>query len=235
MKNLDVPKDNRDKKYPVAIPINEVSVEGILRIPHNPRGLVLFVHGSGSGRHSPRNNFVASVLRRARVGSLLLDLLTEEEDLIYENRFNIELLTQRLMAATKWVKAQPETKNLKLGYFGASTGAASALKVAARLGSDIGAIVSRGGRPDLAMDEIARVKSPTLLIVGENDPQVIELNRQAYQALKTTKKLEIIPEATHLFEEAGTLEKVAELASEWFKKYLTHNFKEPFRKHGTRV
>ena len=232
VKNLDVPKDNKDKKFTVTIPVNDVSVEGILRIPHNPRGIVLFAHGSGSGRHSPRNNFVASILRRARVGSLLFDLLTEEEDLIYENRFDIELLTQRLMTATKWVQTQPETKNLKLGYFGASTGTASALKAAARVGSDIRAIVSRGGRPDLAMDEIGRVKSPTLLIVGENDPQVLELNQLAYQALNTTKKLEIIPEATHLFEEPGTLEKAAELASEWFKKYLAHNFREPFRKYS---
>src|SRR3990172_6002681 len=165
MKNLGLPKGNRDKKYMVTIPINKIFVEGILRIPHNPHGIVLFAHGSGSDRYSPRNNFVAGILRQARVGSLLFDLLTEEEDLIYENRFDIELLTQRLMTATKWVQTQPETKNLKLGYFGASTGTASALKAAARVGSDIRAIVSRGGRPDLAMDEIGRVKSPTLLIV----------------------------------------------------------------------
>lgn len=221
VKNLSMPKDNRDKKYTVTIPVNGVFVEGILRIPHNPRGIVLFAHGSGSGRYSPRNNFVAGVLRKIRIATLLFDLLTEEEDLMYENRFNIELLTERLMAATNWIQKQHRLKNLKVGYFGASTGSASALKAAARVGSNIRAIVSRGGRPDLTMDEIDQVKSPTLLIVGENDPQVIELNKQAYDALATTKKLEIIPKATHLFEEPGTLEKVAQLSSDWFKKYLT--------------
>lgn len=231
VKNLDVPKDNKDKKFTVTIPVNELSVEGILRIPHNPRGIVLFAHGSGSGRHSPRNNFVAEILRKARVATLLFDLLTEEEDLIYENRFNIELLTERLIVATNWVKKQPHLGGLKIGYFGASTGAASALKAAARLGSDIKAVVSRGGRPDLAMAEIVKVKSPTLLIIGENDPEVIKLNEQAYDALNTIKKLEIIPGATHLFEEPGTLEKAAELASDWFEKYLSHGFKEPFRKY----
>lgn len=228
MKNLDTPKDNRDKNFTVAIPVNNVFVEGILRVPHNPRGIVLFAHGSGSGRYSPRNNFVAGILRQARIATLLFDLLTEEEGLIYENRFNIELLTDRLLKATEWVQKYPATKELKLGYFGASTGTASALKAAARVGSDIRAIVSRGGRPDLAMDEIEKVGSATLLIVGENDPEVLELNRQAYDALNTTKKLEIVPGATHLFEEPGTLEKAAQLASEWFKKYLTHNFKEAF-------
>lgn len=232
VKNLDVPKDNKDKKYIVTIPINEMSVEGILRVPHNPRGIVLFAHGSGSGRHSPRNNYVAEILRKARVATLLFDLLTEEEDLIYENRFDIELLTERLMVVTKWIKKQPHLNDLKIGYFGASTGAASALKAAARLGSEIRTVVSRGGRPDLAMDEIAKVKSPTLLIVGENDPEVIELNQQAYEALSTTKKLEIVPGATHLFEEPRTLEKAAELASDWFEKYLSHGFKEGFREYG---
>lgn len=230
MKNLDVPKDNRDKKSIVTIPINEAFVEGILRIPHTPRGIVLFAHGSGSSRYSPRNNFVAGVLRQARIATLLFDLLTEEEDLIYENRFNIELLTNRLIAATNWARKQKQLKNLKFGYFGASTGAASALKAAARIGSDIRAVVSRGGRPDLAMNEINKVKSPTLLIVGENDPEVIKLNQTAYTALNTTKRIEIIPDASHLFEEPGTLEKASELASNWFKKYLTHSFKEGFRK-----
>lgn len=227
-----MPKDNRDKNFTVTIPVNKVLVEGILRVPHNPRGIVLFAHGSGSGRYSPRNIYVAGILRQARIATLLFDLLTEEEDLIYENRFNIELLTERLTAVTNWVKKNKEFKNLKFGYFGASTGAASALKAAARIGSDIRAIVSRGGRPDLAMDEIKKVKSSTLLIVGENDPQVLELNKLAYEVLNTTKKIEIIPGATHLFEEPGTLEKVAELASDWFKKYLTHNFKEAFRKYA---
>lgn len=230
MKNLDTPKDNRDRKYNVNIPVNGAIVEGILRIPYTPRGIVLFAHGSGSGRHSPRNNYVAGVLRRASIATLLFDLLTEEEDSIYENRFNIELLTERLLNATRWVQKYPDTKNLRLGYFGASTGTASALKAAARIGPDIKAIVSRGGRPDLAMDEITKVKAPTLLIVGENDPEVITLNQVACKALNTTKKLEIVQGATHLFEETGTLEKAAELASEWFRKYLGHGLKEPFRK-----
>lgn len=229
MKNLDTPKDNRDKNFTVTIPVNGVFVEGILRVPHNPRGLVLFAHGAGSSRMSPRNIYVAGILREARIATLLFDLLTEDEDLIYENRFNIELLTKRLIAATNWVKKNKDFKDLKFGYFGASTGAAAALKAAEKIGSDIRAIVSRGGRPDLAMDEIAKVKSATLLIVGENDPQVLELNKLAYEALNTTKKLEIIPGATHLFEETGTLEKAAKLASGWFKKYLTHNFKEAFK------
>ena len=235
VKNLDVPKDNKDKKYIVTIPVNDVTVEGTLRVPHNPKGIVLFAHGSGSGRHSPRNNFVAEILRKARVATLLFDLLTEEEDLIYENRFDIELLTARLIVATKWVKRQPHLNDLKIGYFGASTGAASAIKAAARLGSEIRAVVSRGGRPDLSLDEIDKVKSPTLLIVGENDPQVIELNQQAYEALNTTKKLKIVPGATHLFEEPGTLEKTAELASDWFEKYLSHGFKEGFRDYHNLV
>lgn len=231
IKNLDTLKDNGDKKYIVTIPVNNVSVKGVLRVPHNPRGIVLFAHGSGSGRHSPRNNFVAEILRKSRVATLLFDLLTEEEDLIYDNRFNVELLTNRLILATKWARIQPGIKHLKFGYFGTSTGTASALKATARLGSDVRAVVSRSGRPDLSLDEITKVKSPTLLIVGRNDPQVIELNQQAYDALNTTKKLEIIPGATHLFEEPGTLEKAAKLASDWFKKYLSRGFKEGFREY----
>lgn len=230
MKNLDTPKDNRDKKYNVDIPVNGVFLEGVLRIPHNPRGIVLFSHGSGSGRHSPRNNYVAGVLRQARTATLLFDLLTEEEDLISENRFNIDLLTDRLIKVTQWTQKYPQIKGLKIGYFGASTGSASALKASVEIGKDIRAIVSRGGRPDLVMDQIKNVKSPTLLIVGEEDPQVLGLNQQVYNLLETTKKIEIIPGASHLFEEAGTLEKAGELASDWFKKYLTHNFKEGFRK-----
>ncbi len=225
MHNLDVPKDDHDKDYIVTIPTNGVFVEGILRIPHSARGLVLFAHGSGSSRNSPRNNFVAGILRQARVGTLLFDLLTEEEDLIYENRFNIELLTERLIKTTEWINRQPQGKKLSIGYFGASTGAASAFKAAARLGSKIKAVVSRGGRPDLSLDEIEKVKSATLLIVGENDPEVITLNQQAYSTLNTTKKLEIVPGASHLFEESGTLQKVAELARDWFKKYLAHDKK----------
>lgn len=225
MKNLDTPKDDHDKKFIVTIPMNDISVEGILRIPHNPKGIVLFVHGSGSDRYSPRNNFVAGILRQARVGTLLFDLLTEEEDLIFENRFNIELLTQRLLKAIAWTLKQPEVKNLPIGFFGASTGAASALKAAARLGPSIKAVVSRGGRPDLAKDEIDKVKSSTLLLVGEHDPQVLKLNQEAYSVLNTTKKLEIIPGANHLFDEPGTLQRVADLSKNWFKKYLAHDLK----------
>lgn len=232
VKNLDTPKDNKDKKFNVYIPLNGVNLEGVLRIPHNPRGIVVFAHGSGSGRLSPRNNFMASILRRARAASLLFDLLTEEEDLVYKNRFDIELLTSRLIDVTKWVQKRPGIKDLKVGYFGASTGAAAALKAAARIGSDIRAIVCRGGRPDLALDEILKVKSATLLIVGGDDPEVLKFNKEAYTALNTTKKLEIIPGATHLFEEVGTLEKAAELASDWFEKYLSHNAKAPFKEYG---
>lgn len=225
MHNLDVPKDDHDKDYIVSIPVNGIFVEGILRIPHNACGLVLFAHGSGSSRNSPRNNFVAGILRQARVGTLLFDLLTEEEDQVYQNRFNIGLLTQRLIKTTEWISKQSQTKNLPVGYFGASTGTASALKAAAHLGSKVKAVVSRGGRPDLALDEIPKVKSSTLLIVGENDPEVIALNQQAYSALNTTKKLEIVPGSSHLFEEPNTLQKVAELARNWFKKYLAHDKK----------
>lgn len=225
MHNLDVPKDDHDKGSTVNIPLNEFNTEGILKIPHNPCGIVLFAHGSGSGRYSPRNNFVAGILRQARVATLLFDLLTEEEDLVYENRFNIKLLSQRLIKATEWISKQSQTKNLLIGYFGASTGAAAALEAAAKLGSRVRAIVSRGGRPDLAIDEIGKVKSPTLLIIGENDPEVIKLNQEAYLALNTTKKLEIIPGASHLFEEPGTLLKTAEISRDWFKKYLAHDTK----------
>ncbi|MBI2330109.1 dienelactone hydrolase family protein [Candidatus Daviesbacteria bacterium] len=225
VKNLNIPKDNLDKNYLVTISLNGLKTEGILKIPHNPLGIVLFAHGSGSSRFSPRNNFVAGILRRARVATLLFDLLTEEEDLIFENRFNIKLLTQRLIKASEWILSQPQTKNLLIGYFGASTGTASALKAAAGFGSKVRAIVSRGGRPDLAIDEINHVRSPTLLIVGENDPEVIKLNQEAYLKLNTTKKLEIIPGATHLFEEPGTLRKVAEISRDWFKKYLAHDTK----------
>lgn len=189
-------------------------------IPQRVPGIVLFAHGSGSSRLSPRNNFVAEVLREAGLGTLLIDLLTEEEDEVYETRFDIDLLTKRLIAIIHWLQEQPRTKNLNVGLFGASTGAAAALKVAARMKSEIAAVVSRGGRPDLAMDVLERVVSPTLLIVGGNDVGVIELNETAFEKLRCLKQLEIIEGATHLFEEPGTLEKVAHLARDWFKKYL---------------
>ncbi len=204
----------------VHIPANGVNLEGALVIPSGARGIVLFAHGSGSSRHSPRNNFVAQVLHKADMGTLLMDLLTREEDSTYENRFDIDLLTWRLERATQWLIDQPQTKLLQVGYFGASTGAAAALQAAATFGPSIGAVVSRGGRPDLAMSALDRVQSPTLLIVGGLDDIVIDLNREAYGKLKSEKHLAIVPGATHLFEEPGTLQEVARLAADWFKRHL---------------
>jgi len=204
----------------VAIPANGIDLEAELRIPPKAQGIVIFVHGSGSSRHSPRNKFVAERLRAAGCGTLLMDLLTREEDTVYENRFDIDLLTWRLERATQWLMEQAEAKTLDIGYFGASTGAAAALNAAATLGSSIGAVVSRGGRPDLAMDALGQVQSPTLLIVGGLDAVVIDLNRHAYEKLKTEKHLAIVPGATHLFEEPGTLQEVARLAGDWFKRHL---------------
>jgi putative phosphoribosyl transferase len=205
----------------VHIPIDSLKLEGSLALPRQLPGLVVFAHGSGSSRFSSRNNFVARVLREAGFGTLLMDLLTEEEDAIYQMRFNIELLTQRLLLVTKWLQEQPGTKDLIIGYFGASTGAAAALKAASVNGSKIGAVVSRGGRPDLAEEALLRIKSPTLFIVGGNDDIVIKLNRDAYEKFKGKKQLVIVPGATHLFEEPGALEEVARLATDWFKQYLT--------------
>lgn len=206
----------------VHIPADEVHIEGLLALPANAQGLVLFAHGSGSSRHSPRNNYVARVLRDNGIGTLLMDLLTVSEDLDYQTRFDIPLLTQRLAAATRWVRAQDSTRHLPIGYFGASTGAAAALQAAAALGQDIRAVVSRGGRPDLAgRHDLAKVKSPTLLLVGGRDEEVIELNRAAAAHMSCPQALSIIPGATHLFEEAGTLEEVARQAAIWFKQHLT--------------
>jgi putative phosphoribosyl transferase len=207
-------------RKPVEIALDKVTLEGMLAVPLKAKGLVIFAHGSGSSRLSPRNNFVARVIRKVGLGTLLFDLLTEKEDQVYANRFDITLLAKRLMATTNWVLKQPKTKKLSLGYFGSSTGSAAALIAASLLGKKIEAIVSRGGRPDLAKEILHEVKSPTLLIVGGNDPQVLELNQLSYNLLTSEKKLEIIPAATHLFEEPGTLEEVARLAAEWFKKYL---------------
>ncbi|NCO67725.1 MAG: hydrolase [Nitrospirae bacterium CG_4_10_14_0_8_um_filter_41_23] len=204
----------------VKIPVDSVKLEGILTIPKDAIVLVIFAHGSGSSRLSPRNRFVAGVLQKAGMGTLLFDLLTTKEDEVYENRFNIPLLTGRLKAATLWVKGQPETANLKIGYFGASTGTAVALVAAADFGKEIKAIVSRGGRPDLAKDAIGKVIAPILLIAGGEDHVVIELNKKAYDMVKAKKQMKIIPGATHLFEEPGALEEVARLAAEWFKKYF---------------
>ena len=182
--------------------------------------MVIFAHGSGSSRLSPRNRFVAGVLQKAGMGTLLFDLLTAKEDEVYENRFDIPLLTGRLKAATLWANGHPETAKLKIGYFGASTGTAVALVAAADFGEEIKAIVSRGGRPDLAKDALGKVIAPALLIVGGEDHVVMELNKKAYEIIRAEKQLKIIPGATHLFEEPGALEEVARLAAEWFRKYF---------------
>jgi putative phosphoribosyl transferase len=201
----------------VALPAGEARLEGTLTLPADAVGVVLFAHGSGSSRHSPRNTFVARVLNDAGVGTLLFDLLTAAEDRNYETRFDIGLLTTRLLAATDALGADPAAAGLPLGYFGASTGAAAALRAAAALGPRVAAVVSRGGRPDLAGPAaLARVTAPTLLIVGGRDDVVIELNREAYAQLSCEKSLVVVPGATHLFEEPGALERVADLAAGWF-------------------
>jgi dienelactone hydrolase len=194
-------------------------IEGALVLPPKATGVVLFAHGSGSSRHSPRNNYVAKLLNNKGFGTLLMDLLTPAEDSDYRARFDIGLLTRRLIAATRWLKQQDYAKNLPIGYFGASTGAAAALQAAASEKS-VGAVVSRGGRPDLAGDALEHVESPTLLIVGGDDHEVIVLNEEAFKQLAAIKKLAIIPGATHLFEEPGTLEQAASAAIQWFDKYL---------------
>jgi putative phosphoribosyl transferase len=208
----------------VTIPLNTISLEGDLGIPANAEGLVLFVHGSGGSLHSPRNQYVAQVIREAGVGALLFDLLTREEEAIDGQtrhlRFDIGLLARRLVGVTKWVKKQSETRNLRIGYFGASTGGGAALVAAAELGAEIGAVVSRGGRPDMAGDALVRVSAPTLLIVGAVDDVVIRLNAEALAKLQCEKKLEIVAGATHLFEEPGKLEEVAQLSTDWFQKHL---------------
>jgi len=204
----------------VHITADAVTLEGMLALPEGTPGVVLFAHGSGSSRHSPRNTFVAQILQRAGLGTLLMDLLSKEEDVSYETRFDISLLAERLIAATQWLRTQPSTMNLNLGYFGASTGAAAALQAAAKLGPVIKAVVSRGGRPDLAWAALSSVQAPTLLIVGGRDDVVIELNQRAYAQLKAEKQLVIIPGATHLFEEPGALSEVARLAAAWFSRYL---------------
>jgi len=204
----------------VRIPAGRVTLDGNLTTIDGATAIVLFVHGSGSSRHSPRNQFVARTLNNAGLATLLFDLLTPEEDAIdartAELRFNIELLGERLVHATKWAKQQEQTRNLRIGYFGSSTGGAAALVAAADLPQDAGAVVSRGGRPDLAGEALPKVQAPTLLIVGGRDDIVIELNEQARDQMRCEVKLEIVPGATHLFEEPGALERVAELASDWF-------------------
>jgi dienelactone hydrolase len=209
----------------VRIPIDNVVVEGNLTLPSGTKSMVLFAHGSGSSRFSPRNQYVARAFNAQKIGTLLFDLLTNEEDQedieTAEYRFNINLLARRLIGATQWLKKDPQTKNLALGYFGASTGAAAALVAAAKLPNDIAAVVSRGGRPDLAADYLPKVVAPTLLLVGGLDIEVIELNRQAMERMSAEKKLVIIPGATHLFEEPGKLEEVAKISADWFLRYQT--------------
>jgi putative phosphoribosyl transferase len=208
----------------LKIPVGSVVVEGNLIIPSGAKGVVLFAHGSGSGRFSPRNQYVAKEFNKARIGTLLFDLLTseeEEEDIVTaEYRFNIDLLAERLIGATEWLKNDPRTKNYTFGYFGASTGAAAALIAAAKLPKHVAAVVSRGGRPDLAAGYLPRVLAPTLLLVGSLDTEVIELNRQAMEQMSAEKKLVIIPGATHLFEETGKLEAVAKISIDWLSRYL---------------
>jgi putative phosphoribosyl transferase len=207
------------------IPAGRAVLSGNLTIPENAMALVLFAHGSGSSRHSPRNQFVARTLNRAGLETLLFDLLTPEEEALdintREHRFNIGLLAERLVHATKWTREEAQTRHLRIGYFGSSTGGAAALVAAAELPQDVGAVVSRGGRPDLAGDALPRVQAPTLLIVGGNDDVVIELNEMARDQMRCEVKLEIIPGATHLFEEPGALEQVAKLASDWFSLHLS--------------
>jgi len=192
-------------------------VPGILSVPPHPRGLVIFAHGSGSSRFSSRNTYVAGVLQKESIATLLMDLLTEQEDRDPQARFDIALLANRLTSVTRWMASQPGMQHLPIGYFGASTGAAAALKAAARLGDKIDVIVSRGGRPDLAEDcNLESVVAPTLLMVGGYDDAVISLNRHALSKLQCDKQLVIVPGATHLFEEPGALEQVARFATDWF-------------------
>ena len=210
----------------VRIPVGDAWLYGDLMMRPGFQGLVLFAHGSGSGRHSTRNRQVAQLLEHVGIATLLLDLLTAQEEQIdlhtREHRFDISLLTRRIQDATAWAVAQSELQHAAIGYFGASTGSAAALIAAARLGGQIAAVVSRSGRPDLAGPvALATVTAPTLLIVGGADREVIELNEQAYAHLRCERSLVIVPGATHLFEEAGTLEKVAQLASSWFSTHLT--------------
>lgn len=211
----------------VHIPAEKAMLDGDWAVPADVRGVVLFAHGSGSSRHSPRNRYVARVLQDAGIATLLFDLLTAQEEVADRAtghlRFDIDLLAKRLLAATTWVRQQFRAGEVELGYFGASTGAAAALVAASERASDTGAVVSRGGRPDLAGAALTKVQAPTLLIVGRNDPTVLQLNQQALLRIPGEKRLEIIPGATHLFEEPGALEEAARLAREWFEAHLGRN------------
>jgi putative phosphoribosyl transferase len=210
----------------VHIPAGRASLAGNLNIPVNATALVLFAHGSGSSRHSPRNQFVARTLNDTGLATLLFDLLTPEEELVdmrtAELRFDIDLLAERLVHATTWAKQQHQTRDLRIGYFGSSTGGGAALVAAAQLPNDVAAVISRGGRPDLAGTALFKVQAPTLLIVGGQDEIVIDLNLRARNQMRCKVKVEIIPGATHLFEEPGALEQVAKLASDWFINHIAH-------------
>jgi dienelactone hydrolase len=208
----------------VRVRAGPATLEGDLVVPENLTGIVLFAHGSGSSRHSGRNRYVAAELQKGGLATLLIDLLTPEEEAVDQHtahlRFDIPLLAERLVAATRWLSEDPSTRSHRVGYFGASTGAGAALMAAAKVRDRVGCVVSRGGRPDLAGDALPRVGAPTLLIVGGRDLAVLELNRAAMTRMRAVTQLEIVPGATHLFEERGTLEAVAHLAREWFVRYL---------------
>lgn len=221
---MDRSAQSQGEARTVRVPAGSVKLEGNLTLPKDARGIVLFAHGSGSSRHSPRNRYVAQLLNEGKLATLLVDLLTPQEEAVdvrtTQMRFNIDLLAERLVGVTDWLTEHPDTRNLRVGYFGASTGAAAALVAAAENPKVVGAVVSRGGRPDLAGPTLGQVRAPTLLIVGGNDLQVIELNRWAFAQLRCEKQLVIVPGATHLFEEPGALDEVAGLAREWFVRYL---------------
>jgi len=208
------------KREEISIPLASVTLKGELVLPENALGIVVFSHGSGSSRFSPRNKMVAELIQQHGMGTLLFDLLTEQEDRIYENRFNIDLLVSRLIEATEWLMHNVETQEFSVAYFGASTGAASALRAAAYFEKKIKAVVSRGGRPDLALNALSMVTAPTLLIVGQLDVPVIQMNKQAFDQLHCVKEMKIISGATHLFEEPGKLIEVAEMAISWYKEYF---------------
>lgn len=208
------------KKLEIDIPLSSVILKGDLVIPENAIGLVIFSHGSGSSRFSSRNRMVAELMQQNKIATFLFDLLTEEEDQIYENRFNIDLLTSRLIETTQWLMENKNTKGLPIGYFGASTGAASALRAAAYFKDSIKAVVSRGGRPDMAITELPLVTAPALLLVGGLDVPVIGMNKMAFDKLESIKEMKIIPGATHLFEEPGKLQEVADLSIRWYRTYL---------------
>jgi pimeloyl-ACP methyl ester carboxylesterase len=213
-------KETKHLLEEVRMPAGEVELEGTLDLPAGCRRVVLFAHGSGSSRFSPRNRFVANELSGRAMGTLLLDLLTAEEDRVYRTRFDINLLATRLAYVTQWLNTRPELKTVSVGLFGASTGAAAALETAAQAGERVRAVVSRGGRPDLAKGYLHLVRCPTLLIVGGYDQEVLELNEAAFRKLTCEKQLAVVPGATHLFEEPGKLEEVARLAGNWFERYL---------------